>query len=185
MRKKTANSMNRLTPGPGAYEDERKIHYASIPGSKMGKDMRKSDHFLHTASYKKQNPGNYNLHNFANNELMGVPKFSFGKDIRDKDRSNNLPGPANYKIKTKMADGVPCFSMPGRRKDLRPKVGVGVPGSGSYDPWHNSIKKNGPLFSVGKQTRDGEVNIFKNTPGAGTYGDKAAIVVRAKSASWR
>ena len=88
--------MNRLTPGPGAYEDERKIHYASIPGSKMGKDMRKSDHFLHTASYKKQNAGNYNLHDFAGNELMGVPKFSFGKDIRDKDRSNNLPGPANY-----------------------------------------------------------------------------------------
>ena len=98
----------------------------------MGKDMRKSDHFLHTSSYKKQNPGNYNLHDFANNELMGVPKYSFGKDSRTKDRSNTLPGPANYDIKTKMSDGVPCFSMPGRRKDLRPKVGVGVPGSGTY-----------------------------------------------------
>ena len=53
MRKKTGNSNNRYTPGPGAYEDERVLHYASIPGSKMGKDMRKSDHFLHTASYKK------------------------------------------------------------------------------------------------------------------------------------
>lgn len=53
MRKKTANSGSRYTPGPGAYEDERKLHYSSIPGSKMGKDMRKSDHFLHTASYKK------------------------------------------------------------------------------------------------------------------------------------
>lgn len=75
--------------------------------------------------------------------------------------------------------------MPGRRQDLRPKVGVGVPGSGSYDPWHNSVKKNGPLFSVGKMRRDGEIGIFKNTPGAGTYGDDAAKVVRAKSASWR
>ena len=130
-------------------------------------------------------PGRYNLHNFANNELMGVPKYSFGKDIRDKDRANTLPGPANYDIKTKMSDGVPCFSMPGRRKDLRPKVGVGVPGSGSYQPMLESSKKNGPQFSVGKMRRDGEVGIFKNTPGAGTYHDIAAKVVRSKSASWR
>lgn len=123
MRKKMAGSMNRLTPGPGAYGDERVLHYSTIPGSKMGKDMRKSDHFLHTASFKKQNPGNYNLHNFANNELMGVPKFSFGKDVRDKGVGKKCPGPGNYDIKTRMTDGVPCFSMPGRRKDLRPKVG--------------------------------------------------------------
>ena len=171
MRKKPNQSMGALTPGPGAYEDERALHYRSIPGSKMGKDDRKSNHFLHTSSYKKQEPGRYDLHNFANNELMGVPKYSFGKDQRVKDRSNNLPGPANYQIKTKMADGAPCYSMPGRRKDLRPKVGVGVPGSGAYDPMNRSSKKNGPLFSVGRSRRDGELNIYKNTPGAGTYGD--------------
>ena len=60
-----------------------------------------------------------------------------------------------------MADGVPKYSMPGRRKDLRPKVGVGVPGSGTYDPMLNSSKKNGPQFSVGKSVRDGELNIYK------------------------
>ena len=77
--------------------------------------------------------------------------------------------------------------MPGRRKDLRPKVGVGVPGSGSYDPKNVTSKKNGPQFSVGRSRRDGEISIFKNTPGAGTYGgyDAAAIAVRAKSATWR
>ena len=88
MRKKLDQSEDKRTPGPGNYDDERELHYKSIPGSKMGKDMRKSDHFLHTSSYKKQTPGTYNLHNFANNEYMGVPKFSFGKDSRVKDRSN-------------------------------------------------------------------------------------------------
>jgi len=125
------------------------------------------------------------LHDFACNELMGVPKYSFSKDQRDRARSGAHPGPTSYNIGTKMADGVPCFSMPGRRKDLRPKVGVGVPGAGAYEPNQNSSKKNGPMFSVSKTKRDGGINIFKNTPGAGTYGDIASKVVRAKSASWR
>lgn len=86
MRQKPAQSMNNLTPGPGNYEDDRVLHYSTIPGSKMGKDLRKSNHFIHTASHKKQDPGRYNLEDFANNERMGVPKYSFGKDIRDKDR---------------------------------------------------------------------------------------------------
>jgi hypothetical protein len=85
-----------------------------------------------------------------------------------------------------MANGVPCFSMPGRRKDLRPKLGVGAPGAGSYDPCVVSgHKKNAPMFSVSKQRRDGELALYRNTPGAGTYGDEASKVVRAKSASWR
>jgi hypothetical protein len=84
MRQKTGQSMDRKTPGPGAYEDERALHYKTLPGSKIGKDMRKSDHFLHTSSYKKQEPGQYNLHNFAGNELMGVPKFSFSRGARDR-----------------------------------------------------------------------------------------------------
>ena len=147
--------------------------------------MRKSNHFLHTSSYQKQDPGKYSLHDFASNELMGVPKFSFSKDLRDKDRGGAHPGPTSYKIGTRMSDGVPCFSMPGRRKDLRPKVGVGVPGAGAYDPDNKCAKKNGPMFSVSKSRRDGELSIFKNTPGAGTYGDTATKVNRAKSASWR
>ena len=174
-----------MTPGPGAYEDERNFHYKSIAGSKIGRDMRRSDHFLYNSSYKKQEPGRYNLHNFAGNDLMGVPKYSLSKDMRFKDRGAKLPGPGQYENKTKMSDGVPCFSMPGRRKDLRPKVGDGIPGSGAYDPDINSAKKSAPNFSMGKSRRDGELKIFKNTPGAGTYGDKAAILVRAKSASWR
>lgn len=102
-----------------------------------------------------------------------------------RDLKKGPPGPGNYEIKTRMSDGVPCFSMPGRRKDLRPKVGVGIPGSGTYDPMNTFTKKNGPMFSVSRQKRDGEREIFKNTPGAGTYMDVSNNIVRAKSASWR
>ena len=174
MRKKYGPSGAPGNPGPGTYGDERELHYRTIPGSKMGKDTRLSNHFIHTPSYNKQEPGRYDLHDFANNELMGVPKYSFGKQKRAPNKGGLEPGPTSYKIASKMTDGVPCYSMPGRRKDLRPKVGVGVPGSGSYDPSNTFTKKNGPLFSVSRQRRDGEVNIYKNTPGAGTYHDVAS-----------
>ena len=106
-----SQSMNKLTPGPGAYGDERALHYRTIPGSKMGKDNRKSNHFLHTSSYQKQEPGRYNQHEFANNRLMGVPNFSFGRDQRFKQigkdgmsktttgkmfRPTSTPGPGAY-----------------------------------------------------------------------------------------
>jgi hypothetical protein len=45
-------------PGPGSYEDERRIHYTRIPGSKMGKDVRKAE-FLKTGSFGKPAIGSY------------------------------------------------------------------------------------------------------------------------------
>lgn len=51
-------SPEKLTPGPGAYGDERTLYYQTLPGSKMGKDNRKS-YFLKSASYEKPGPGNY------------------------------------------------------------------------------------------------------------------------------
>jgi len=47
-----------LTPGPGTYDDMRRTHYSTLPGSKMGQDDRKS-YFLRTASSEKPGPGNY------------------------------------------------------------------------------------------------------------------------------
>ena len=51
---KTAN------PGPGAYENEHKKHYAKIPGSKMGRDVRKAE-FLKSASHGKPSANKYEL----------------------------------------------------------------------------------------------------------------------------
>jgi len=44
---------------------------------------------------------------------------------------------------------------------------VGVPGSDTYNASDKYSKKNGPLYSLSKGRRDGEMGIFKNTPGAG------------------
>jgi len=80
--------------------------------------------------------------------------------------------------------------MPGRRKDHltieRLRLGVGAPSCGTYNPKDiNSTKKSVPLFSVSKQRRDGELALFKNTPGSGAYHPDSAIVqVRASSASY-
>lgn len=53
MRQKFVASIDRNTPGPGNYEDDRVLHYSTIPGSKMGKDARKSNNFIHTPSHLK------------------------------------------------------------------------------------------------------------------------------------
>ena len=44
---------------------------------------------------------------------------------------------------------------------------MGAPGANVYDPKDNYAKKNGPSYSVKKDKRDGDIGIFKNTPGAG------------------
>ena len=82
MRKRTTQSMNKLSPGPGAYENDRELYYRTLPGSKIGKDARKTNFFLNTPSYKKQEPGRYEIKGFAGNDATGVPKFSFSKDLR-------------------------------------------------------------------------------------------------------
>jgi len=50
--------------------------------------------------------------------------------------------------------------MPGRRADLRPKTGRDAPGAGQYNPDYVKVRRSSPNFSVTKQVRDGEVNVF-------------------------
>ena len=76
--------------------------------------------------------------------------------------------------------------MPGRRKDLRPKTGVGVPGSDAYNPQKTYTNAAAPIFSMGKQVRDGELAMYPNTPGSGQYHPDASInLVKTHSASWK
>ena len=85
-----------------------------------------------------------------------------------------------------MGHGVPVFSIPGRRKDLRPKSGADAPGSNVYNPEDAYTKKNGPQYSLSKGHRDGEVGIYYNTPGAGTYQpDHSKNLVHNDFPSWR
>jgi hypothetical protein len=48
-----------------------------------------------------------------------------------------MPGPGNYHQNSSLGKGVPKATMPGRRKDLRPKSGVDAPGAGTYNPLIN------------------------------------------------
>ena len=83
MRQKMSQSAHKVPPpGPGSYVTENNLACGTKPGSVFGKDSRRSDFFLNTASYKKQEPGRYEIKGFAGNEGTGVPKFSFSKDLR-------------------------------------------------------------------------------------------------------
>lgn len=71
--------------------------------------------------------------------------------MREKDYIKNgqtLPGPSSYNLKSPLTDGAPKATMPGRRKDLRPKSGTDAPGSGNYNPNYDPMRKSGPMFSI-------------------------------------
>lgn len=61
-----------------------------------------------------------------------------------------MPGPTSYEQKSTLGYGVPKATMPGRRKDLRPKSGVDGPGAGAYKPNLSYTRKSEPQFSVSK-----------------------------------
>ena len=155
----------------------------------MGKEVRKGD-FLKTASFAKQEPGRYEIKGFTNDMYVGVPNQKFGLDKKLKDIKGQTPGPGNYEENRTIGTmGVPQYSMPGRRKDYvsieRQRLGVGVPEGGIYNPNDKSSKKNGYSYSVKKARRDGELGIFKNTPGSGAYHPDASLkIVKTASASW-
>ncbi len=94
------------------------------------------------------------------------------------------PGPGHYQSKSTLGEGSPNATMPGRRKDLRPKTGRDAPGAGSYDPNHNPMRRSSPNFSITKQVRDGELNLYPNTPGIGSYFGKDTLT-KSHSATWR
>ena len=107
---------------------------------------------------------------------LGQPRYGFGTQSRCRNFKNDLPGPGSYNINTTIgpASGVPIYSMPGRRKDLRPKTGVGVPGSNVYNPKDNLVTTAAPQFSVSKNQREKDAKKLWNTPGSGTYHVDAA-----------
>ncbi len=65
--------------------------------------------------------------------------------------------------------------MPGRRKDLRPKTGIDAPSPDKYNPTKFYVKPDERSFSIGKQKRDGEIEIYKMTPGVGAYDPEGSI----------
>ncbi len=92
--------------------------------------------------------GNYEKKGFG--KIDDNPQFSFGKSGRPEALRRGPPGPGEYEVRPKIGSGVPCFSMPGRRKDLRPKAGVDAPSCDKYSPSKSYVVPNERAFSVGK-----------------------------------
>lgn len=69
-------------------------HYATIPGSKIHKDLRKS-YFLKTSVTGNPDAGNYEKPGFT--KLNAIPSFSVGKAKRDVPLPRGPPGPGAYK----------------------------------------------------------------------------------------
>ena len=62
---------------------------------------------------------------------------------------------------------------------------MGSPGSDVYHPVDTYVKKNGSAYSIKNGKRDGELGIFRNTPGSGQYHpDGSMKLVKVASASW-
>lgn len=163
-------------PGPGAYENENATHYANIAGSKMGKEVRKGE-FLHSSTYGMPEASKYSIHDFVSDPKAGSAKYSFSKLKRFEAveqgsfRHGALvqPGPGHYQESQPLTDGKPKYSMPGRRADLRPRTGKGVPGPDQHHPSTSLTKKRAADYRIGSSKRDGEVNIFKRNPGPTAY----------------
>jgi hypothetical protein len=176
-------------PGPGSYEDMRQLHYKTLTGSKMGKDARKS-YFLLDSTYKNPNPDSYTLINFADGRL-GAPNFGFGSSKRMAGSGKGVPGPGQYEVQNMIAQslgpksGTPVYSMPPRRKDLRPKTGVGVPGADTYNPSNSLTKLSAPNWSVSRLSRERELRHYKKNPDVGKYFiDSGINSTHLKSATW-
>ena len=81
----------------------REVHYATLSGSKIGKDVRKRQ-FLKTAGHTNPGPGSYKGASFV--DKTTAPKFGFGSSQREKNyiglskKMNNItgPGPSSYKV---------------------------------------------------------------------------------------
>ena len=96
------------------------------------------------------------------------------------------PGPGEYSMRHLMGYGAAKATMPGRRKDLRPKTGLGVPSGGEYDPSYGYSKLQNPRYSMSNSKRDGQVSIFHNNPAPDKYFDyKYDKLIKSQSATWR
>lgn len=80
-------SPEKVTPGPGTYVGVKDRYYSNIPGSKVGKDDRKS-YFLRSQSYDKPEPGKYQTISFT--QKSDAPKHSFSKAARERNYFNSF-----------------------------------------------------------------------------------------------
>jgi len=90
------------TPGPGAYDNEKKLNLMkTCPGWKMGFSTRSNNPFNAnetSSKFKTPGPGDYNLERKQNSG------YKFSQDPKLKRVKSGTPGPGHYKIPCSVVD---------------------------------------------------------------------------------
>lgn len=84
-------------PGPGAYQPNLDSVIYKFPAIGIGHSRR--DEII-GSNLTVPGPGYYNL-----NDLKRGPKYGFGTSKREPDRFNDVPGPGQYEIPSRIGDG--------------------------------------------------------------------------------
>ena len=139
-------------PGPGTYE------MIKVPLISPTGKFPKARRALTTVKGIDIGPGAYEL----NEKLDGG--FHFGKDKRNHDHDNQIPGPGKYELK-KVAPLSNLASFPKQPRKIGSVKNLIDAGPGQYDP---KVENWSGGYSLGKDRRKGIAD-SKETPGVGQY----------------
>lgn len=137
---------------------------------------------LNTTTRLVPGPGNYNPIEEA--ALQRAPKFSFGKESRNKAERPKTPGPGTYTYHSIVGNEGPKITI----SAYRPLTSMlnennTTPGPGQYQSNLNDRPKS-PSYRIGSSKRD-MINKNAEFPGPGTYeGLNLTTSNRPKSPTW-
>ena len=168
------------TPGPGNYS-LRKDKDLIIPSYLFGKGKRE-DEIVERRKYIP-GPGNYEF--FADILKIHKPKYSFGRQKKNRDYSTLSPGPGTYNHKE-------FIGKEATKKTIGIKNSLSTnditPGPGQYKQTNpNNYLHKIPSMKMSRAKRVGDLNDLRNTnPGPGQYDDNITIKnILIKNPSWK
>ena len=168
------------TPGPGNY-DIRKDKDLIIPSYLFGKEKR--DDEIIKRRKKIPGPGKYEYD--ADPLYIHKPKYTFGRERKNRNYDTFTPGPGSYGHKEFIGKEAPKKTI-GIKYNLSSNDIV-TPGPGHYEQSNsnNYLHKN-PNTKISKAKRITDLNDLRNeNPGPGQYNDDITIKnILMKNPSW-
>ena len=155
-----------LTPGPGAYNADKK---SNVPSYKLGRELRTTGKNVINAP----GPGQYKLDNYDfDSRERKAPTWKMGTEKRDNTKLNtSLPGPGSYSLQTSLGLG-PKIQMGSKLTKASEKLNV--TGPGTYCPEAEKVHKSIQKVGIGYGKRS-EQALKKDVPGPGAYQAKTSI----------
>eukprot|EP00343_Euplotes_focardii_P006712 CAMPEP_0205819792 /NCGR_PEP_ID=MMETSP0206-20130828/2253_1 /ASSEMBLY_ACC=CAM_ASM_000279 /TAXON_ID=36767 /ORGANISM="Euplotes focardii, Strain TN1" /LENGTH=827 /DNA_ID=CAMNT_0053113753 /DNA_START=39 /DNA_END=2522 /DNA_ORIENTATION=- len=142
--------------GPGQYTLP-----SSIAGPKYSMGAGEKGTKLNKNIVENPPPGSYNVD--AGTGKQSAPGVVFGKDLRNRNKTETLPGPGNYPMPSTLANG--GITIQGKYNE---KIKERAPGPGQYKANMDPSKTHGGsiVFGAGKK---GEAPKGTGAPGPGQY----------------